>query len=136
MKRKICLTVATFTWLSVGNGVLFAQETMRPIRTESPQEGITIKAYKEEPSDITGHMVVIRDVIYALGAKRKEVVTMQMPMFCTLLQGELTNEVTEQKRVKGESWTCRKGDKAQNHNRGHEEVIMREHILMPGGMKH
>jgi hypothetical protein len=136
MKTGAFFLAAILGCVSVGNGVLFAQDAMRPIRVESPQEGITIKVYKEEPSDIPGHMVVIRDVIYAPAGKRNQVVTMEMPMFCTLLQGELTNDVTGQKRVKGESWTCRKGDKAQNHNRGSEEVIMREHILMPAGMKH
>ncbi len=136
MRIKSVVFATILGCLSGGIGALFAQETMRPIRIENPQEGITIKIYKEEPSDIPGHTVVIRDVIYAPAAKRKEVVTMQMPMFCTLLQGDLTNDVNRQKRVKGESWTCRKGDKAQNHNRGSDEVIMREHILMPAGMKH
>jgi len=132
-EREDCMQKIVLSIIGVffASGLLFGAEAMKPIRTEKAREGVTRKIYSEEPSDIPGYTVVIRDVIQAPGAKSEKVTEMKMPMFCTMIQGELTDDLTGKKRVKGESWTCKIGDKTQSRNTGKVDAIMREHVLMP-----
>ena len=127
--QKIVLSIIGVFFAS---GLVFGAEAMKPIRTEKVREGVTRKVYSEEPSpDLPGYKVVIRDVIHAPGAKSEKPTEMKMPMFCTVIQGESTDDLTGKKRVKGESWTCKIGDKVKSRNTGKVDYIMREHVLMP-----
>ena len=61
---------------------------------------------------------------------------MPVPMFCTLLKGEITSKMEggmEVKRKVGDSWVCPVGLKAESKSTGSEPSVMRmHHLLKPG----
>ena len=63
--------------------------------------------------------------------------TMQYPMFCTILKGELEVEVdgVKGKHKMGDSYVCKVGEKRQVKNTGSEPVVMRMHHLLKAGEK-
>jgi quercetin dioxygenase-like cupin family protein len=58
--------------------------------------------------------------------------TMQYPMFCTILKGELEVEVdgVKGKHKTGDSYVCKVGEKRQLKNTGSEPAVMRMHHLL------
>lgn len=63
--------------------------------------------------------------------------TMPVPMFCTLVKGEITSKIEgrEIKRKPGDSWVCPVGMKTENKSTGSEPSVMRMHHLLKAGDK-
>ena len=63
--------------------------------------------------------------------------TMQYPMFCTILKGELEVEVdgVKGKHKTGDSYVCKVEEKRQLRNTGSEPAVMRMHHLLKAGEK-
>jgi len=89
----------------------------------------------EGPSNVPGYekVRIVEDTIQPGFAG--SVSTMQYPMFCTILKGELEGEVdgVKVKYNTGDSYVCKIGEKRQLSNTGSEPAVMRmHHLLRPG----
>lgn len=89
----------------------------------------------EVPSNVPGYETarMVEDTIQPGYAG--SVSTMQYPMFCTILKGELEVEVdgVKGKHKTGDSYVCKVGEKRQLRNTGSEPAVMRmHHLLRPG----
>jgi quercetin dioxygenase-like cupin family protein len=113
-------------------GDLSAQEVGQ---TKELAPGRVRKNLGESPTNIPGfEKVRIVEDTFQPGFVGS-VSTMQYPMFCTILKGELENEVdgVKGKHKTGDSYVCKVGEKRQVKNTGSEPVVMRMHHLLKAG---
>ena len=113
-------------------GELSAQEVGQ---TKELAPGRMRKNLGEAPSNIPGFEKtrIVEDTFQPgfVGS----VSTMQYPMFCTILKGELEAEVDGAKvqHKTGDSYVCKVGEKRQVKNTGSEPAVMRMHHLLKAG---
>jgi Cupin domain len=117
---------------SISPGELAAQEVGQ---TKELAPGRVRKNLGEGPSNVPGYekVRVVEDTFQPgfVG----DVSTMQYPMFCTILKGELEAEVdgAKVKHKTGDSYVCKVGEKRQLKNAGSEPAVMRMHHLLKAG---
>ena len=115
-------------------GDLSAQEVGQ---TKELAPGRVRKNLGEAPSNIPGFEKtrIVEDTFQPgfVGS----VSTMQYPMFCTILKGELAFELdgVKGKYKTGDSYVCKVGEKRQVSNTGSEPAVMRMHHLLKAGEK-
>ncbi|MGH8068248.1 MAG: cupin domain-containing protein [Candidatus Entotheonellia bacterium] len=115
-------------------GELSAQEVGQ---TKELAPGRVRKNLGEGPSNIPGFEKarIVEDTFQPgfIGS----VSTIQYPMFCTILKGELEFEVdgVKGKYKTGDSYVCQVGEKRQVGNTGSEPAVMRMHHLLKAGQQ-
>ncbi len=125
------VTISIALWPA---GACYAQEVGK---TREKGPGRVRKNLGERPANVEGFekVRVVEDTIQP-GASWKTK-KMTVPMYCTLLKGELTSVVDGVKVVRktGDSWECKVGQKTETKSTGSEPAVMRMHLLIPPGQK-
>ena len=122
--------------IALSSGYLYAQEVGK---TKEMWHGWVRKNLGEGSSNVPGFnkVRIVEDTIQP-GAKQPRLITMPVPMFCTLTKGELTVATEGEPTVKrkaGDSWVCKVGQKRQATSTGSEPAVMRMHHLLKAGDK-
>lgn len=116
-------------------GLLSAQEVGG---TREIAPGWVRKNLGESPANVPGFekVRIVEDTTQP-GAALPGTVTMPVPMFCTILKGEMTYVVDGVERTyrAGDSYTCAVGQKFQGRNSGSETAVERMHWLLRAGEK-
>jgi hypothetical protein len=101
-------------------------------QTKEVAPGRVRKNLGEGPANVPGFekVRIVEDTIQPGFAGK--VGTMRVPMFCTILKGELEGEVdgVKVKYNTGDSYVCKVGEKRQLKNTGSEPAVMRMHHLL------
>jgi len=120
--------------IGLSSGYLYAQEVGK---SKELSPGRVRKNFGERPSNIPGFekVRVVEDTIQSGASWKTE--KMPVPMYCTLLKGELTGVVDGVKVVRkaGDSWECKVGQKTETKSTGSEPAVMRMHHLLKAGDK-
>lgn len=124
------VTIGVAFW----TGSLFAQEVGK---TKELSPGRVRLNLGEGPANVPGFEKV-RIVEDTAQPGVAWTTTMPVPMFCTLLKGEITGKMqdgTQVKRKVGDSWVCPVGLKTDAKSTGTEPSVMRMHHLLKAGDK-
>ena len=125
----VLVTISTVLW----PGGLSAQEVGK---TKELSPGRVRKNLGEGPANVAGFekVRIVEDTAQP-GATWSG--TMPVPMFCTLLKGEITVllDGVETTQKVGDSWVCTVGQKFEAKSTGSEPSVMRMHHLLRAGEK-
>jgi hypothetical protein len=136
MMAKLIRTAAVLIAIGIvlSSGYLHAQDIGQ---TKEMWPGWVRQNLGEGPSNVPGfyRVRVVEDTIQP-GAGQPSLITMPVPMFCTLLEGELSVSIDGEPPVRvkaGDSWVCVVGQKRQATSTGSEPAVMRMHHLLKVG---
>ena len=133
MSRFIAVALVAISMV-LWSGSLFAQEVGQ---TKEIAPGRVRKNLGEFPANVPGYekVRVVEDTFQPgfVGTAAP----MPVPMFCTILKGELEVEVdgVKGKHKLGDSYVCKVGERRQLKNTGSEPAVMRMHHLLRAGEK-
>ena len=144
--KQTTVVLALILAMAIADGMLTSEISLRPWsgvlsaqevgQTRELSPGRMRKNLGERPANVPGFdkVRVVEDTAQP-GATWSG--TMQYPMFCTLLQGEITTMIDgmEVKRKAGDSWECQVGQKMDNKSTGSEASVMRMHHLLKTGQQ-